>query len=154
MRQTRRSRIVLSHNHEGRRPRRPPSEPEPQRRRTAHTPPTQPAEADVQEAQAGGASFSQLNLKSRKKERFSQLVKNKPRVIRRCGCRFFLAFFYNLLIFLKFRFLFRFRKQKIKGSKERKRNSFWGQRTANGGGDFDVFASCLRQSAHQLPSCC
>ena len=29
----------------------------------------------------------QLNLKSCKKERFSQLVENKPRVNRRCGCR-------------------------------------------------------------------
>jgi len=61
-----------------------------------------------------------------------------------CECRFFLAFFYNLLIFLALQFLFRFRKQKIKGGKERKRNSFWGQRPADGGGDFDVFASCLR----------
>jgi len=55
MRQTRRSRIMLWHNHEGRRPRRPTSEPEPQQRRTAHTPLTQPAGADVQEVEAGGA---------------------------------------------------------------------------------------------------
>jgi len=55
MRQTRRSRSILPHNHQDRWPRRPPSEPEPQRRRTVLTPPTQPAGADVQEAEAGGA---------------------------------------------------------------------------------------------------
>ena len=43
------------HNHQGRRPRRPTSEPEPQRRRTVPSAPTQPAVADVQEAEAGGA---------------------------------------------------------------------------------------------------
>jgi len=96
------------HNHEGRRPRRPPSEPRPQAGRTVHTPLTQPAEADVQEAEAGGTSFSQLNLKCCEKERFSQLVKNKPRVNRRYGCRPFdlaqgmlsLANFCNFLILL------------------------------------------------------
>ena len=49
------------HNHEGRRPRRPPSEPEPKRRRTVPTPPTQPAGADVQEAEAGGALDHQIS---------------------------------------------------------------------------------------------
>ena len=127
MRQTRRSRSILSHNHQGRRPRRPTREPEPQRRRTAPTPPTQPAGADVQEAEAGGALFSQLNLKRSEKERFRQFVKNEPRVSRRYGCRFFLAFFCNLLIFLKFRFLFCFRKQKIKGGKEKKEILFGGK---------------------------
>jgi len=57
----------------------------PRRGRTVPSALTQPAEADVQEAQAGGASFSQLNLKRREKERFSQLVKNKPRVIQKSG---------------------------------------------------------------------
>ena len=57
IRQTRKAESKPLYNHEGRRPRRPTSEPEPQRRRTALSVPTQPAEADVQEAQAGGASF-------------------------------------------------------------------------------------------------
>ena len=93
----------------------------------------------------------QFILKSREKERFSQIVKNKPRVIRRCGCRFFWPYFCKFLILLTLQFLFRFRKQKIKGGKKRKRNSFWGQRPADGGGDFDVFASCLRQAAASAP---
>ena len=93
----------------------------------------------------------QLNLKRRKKERFSQLVKNKPRVSRKYGCRLFLAYFCKFLILLTLQFLFCFRKQKIKRGKERKRNSFWGQRPADGGGDFDVFASCLRQAAASAP---
>ena len=61
MRQTRRSRSILSHKHEGRRPRRPPSEPRPQAGRTVPTSPTQPAGADVQEAQAGDAFNHQIN---------------------------------------------------------------------------------------------
>jgi len=93
----------------------------------------------------------QLNLKRRKKERFSQLVENEPRVSRKSGCRFFLAYFCNPLIFLTLQFLFRFRKQKIKWGKKKKRNSFRGQSAANGGGDFDVFASCLRQAAASAP---
>ena len=96
------------HNHRGRRPRRPTSEPRPQAGRTVPTPLTQPAGADVQEAEAGGASFSQLNLKRCEKERFSQLVENEPRVSRKYGCRFFLAYFYNLLILLTLQFLFCF----------------------------------------------
>jgi hypothetical protein len=59
-----------------------------------------------------------------------------------------LAFFYNLLIFLALQFLFCFGKQKIKGGKKRKRNSFWGQRPADGGGDFDVFASSPSGNPH------
>jgi hypothetical protein len=42
-------------------------------------------------------------------------------------------------------FLFCFRKQKIKGGKEKKRNSFRGQSTADGGGDFDVFKKQPRE---------
>ena len=93
----------------------------------------------------------QLNLKCCKKERFRQLVENKPRVIRRYGCRFFWANLCRFLILLKLRFSFRFKKQKIKGGKKRKGNSFRGQSTANGGGDFDVFASCLWQAAASAP---
>jgi len=63
------------------------------------------------------------------------------------------------LILLTLQFLFRFRKpvvsgvepQKIKGGKKKKRNSFRGQSTADGGGDFDVFASCRRQAAASAP---
>ena len=90
----------------------------------------------------------QFLLKSCKKERFRQLVKNKPRVNRRYGCRFFLAYFCKFLILLTLQFLFRFRKQKIKGGKKKKRNSFRGQSTADGGGDFDVFASCPSGNPH------
>jgi len=62
MRQTRRSRSILSYNHQGRRPRRPTSEPRPpQAGRTVPTPLTQPAGADVQEAEAGGAFNHQIS---------------------------------------------------------------------------------------------
>jgi len=86
MRQTRKDEAKPLHNHEGRRSRRPPSEPEPQsgnERRTHHS--RSPLN-DVQKAEAHGASFSQFRLKSCEKERFRQLVKNKPRVIRKFGC--------------------------------------------------------------------
>ena len=50
----------------------------------------------------------QLNLKSREKERFRQFVENKPRVIRRYGCRLFWANFCKFLILLTLQFLFCF----------------------------------------------
>ena len=82
-----------------------------------------------------------------------QEPQNHPSVLTRSvsrmyGCRFFLAYFYKFLILLTLQFLFCFRKQKIKGGKKRKRNSFWGQSTANGEGDFDVFASCPSGNPH------
>jgi hypothetical protein len=56
------------------------------------------------------------------------------------------------LILLTLQFLFRFRKQKIKGGKERKRNSFRGQSTADGGGDFDVFKKQPKKNPPPLPA--
>jgi len=43
------------------------------------------------------------------------------------------------------------KKERIKGGKKRKRNSFSGGCAADWRGDFDVFASCLRQAAVITP---
>ncbi|MBD3247807.1 hypothetical protein GF382_00780 [Candidatus Falkowbacteria bacterium] len=85
---------------------------------------------------------SGFQVKGTQIEGFEDLVESQPTVSRKFGCRLFWGIFYKYFVFLTFWFFFLLKKQKIKGFKKQKINSFLGARAAGGGGDFDVFASC------------
>jgi len=59
--------------------------------------------------------------------------------------------FHKSLFFLALYLLFLFKKEKIKGGEKRKRKNSFGRKNAFLLGDFDVFASCLRQAAVITP---
>jgi len=87
------------------------SEPEPQRRQTVQTPTTQPAGADVQEAQAGGAFNHQISG-------ILCIVKPIQKGSRTCGYILWSIFFRKSLIFQAFFVFLLFQKKRIEGGKK------------------------------------